>query len=80
VGGGVVGPFQVMGVPALSLGNKALHEGLQVGAGGGIPVFTEDQRGAGVRQEKIAHAFLHVPIAQLGSYEFGDIMQSLAVG
>ena len=43
VGSGVVGTFQVVGVPAISFRDEALHESLQVGAGGWVPVFADDQ-------------------------------------
>ena len=78
--GGVIRPFQVVGIPSFPLGDKMFHERLQVGAGGGIPIFTEHQRGACVRQKEITHPFLHVPIAQLGSHNFGYIMQPFAMG
>ena len=61
VGGGVVGSFKVVGVPIVGFGHKVLHEGLEVGAGGGVPVFVEGQRSAGVRQKEETHPFADIP-------------------
>lgn len=65
VGGGVVGSFQIMGVPTVPFGDEAFHEGFEVGAGGGVPVFADDQKGAGVLDKEKAHPFADVPFLQL---------------
>src|ERR1041384_7827914 len=69
VRGRIVGSFQIVCIPRISFRHEMLHESLQVGTRGGVPVFTEDERSAGVRQEQKAHA--------LRSEEHTSALQSL---
>src|SRR6266508_50758 len=80
MGGGIVWTYQIVCVPSIPFGDETFHEGFKVGAGSWIPVFTDEERGAGVRQEKKAHTFLHSPVAQLCAHSLGDIVQSFATG
>ena len=80
VGSRIVGTLQIVRVPGLSFRDEALHESFQVGTGGRVPVFADDQRGAGMRQEQEAHAFVHIPVPQLRADRIGDVVQSLTVG
>jgi hypothetical protein len=77
VGGGIVGTLQIVRIPAISFRDEALHEGFQVCAGGRVPVFAYDQRGAGVWQEEKTHAFAYIPGSQLRADCLGDVVQSL---
>lgn len=78
VGSGVVGTLQIVRVPAVPFGNEAFHECRQICASGGVPILTDDQRGAGVLQEQIAHTFPHVPGFQLCADRGGDLVQPFA--
>ena len=75
---GVVGSFEVMGVPPVPFGDEALHEGFQISAGGWVPVFADDQRCAGVLQKEETHAFANTPIFELRADNSGDVLKPLA--
>lgn len=76
---GIVGSFEIMCVPSVLFGNKAFHERFKIGAGGWVPVFAHNQRGARMLDEEEAHTFLHSPATQLRANKIGDIMKPLAM-
>lgn len=78
VRGGVIGSFEVVGVPFVSFGDEAFHERLQIGAGGRVPVLADDEGSAGMLQKEETHAFANAPILELCSDKRGDVLKSLA--
>ncbi len=79
VRGGIILPLQIMRVPIVTFGDEPLHECLQIGAGGWVPVLAHHQRGAGMLHEQKAHPFVYTPVTQLGAHHFRNIMQSFIV-
>ena len=79
MGGGIVGTFQIVGVPRIPFGDNSLHECFQIGTGGGVPVFAQYERGTCMLEKKKAHTLLDSPLAQLSADRFGNIVKSLTV-
>ena len=80
VGSGIIRAFKIMRIPPIPFGDETLHKSFQVGASGRVPVFTDDQRSTGMRQEQEAHAFAHVPFPQLRADGLSDVVQAFTAG
>jgi hypothetical protein len=77
---GIVGAFDCVHVPILTLGCDMAQVAFQISPGGGVITFVDHQGGAGVRDKQESHPRAHLPPVNLLLNLAGEIVQALFFG